>query len=182
MNWGGCVHLVIGPDLEKKAQDAELAPYPRERFGGYLLDQEIRVSGISSDEKDGSFNNEENFKLMLSDASVVEKLFVEKKWWSGCRTREEDAPWIELELTKPRQIMGIQVDVFNRRNWCRPLRIWMSNDLKRWVEIYREDRELGRFVADFTKKTVKGKYIRVGREPGQQRHRLTLDKILIYGK
>ena len=178
-DWTGCAHIVIGPDFEKKVEEAELAPYPREKFGGILLDKVARVSAISSKATDANFNNEENWHRLLSDESVAER---QNTFWDGCRTEPEDEPWIEIELDRIWQIAGVQIDVFRNRHWAGHPRIRVSEDRKRWNEVFMDNRELGRFVADFSQRNVKGRYIRVLREPGYRKDRFALSKVLIYGK
>ena len=114
--------------------------------------------------------------------TVIEREVDKDEDLRGCHTQHEDSPWIQIELDQKRTISGIQVDVLRWTKFARHLRIWRSDDGKKWIEIAKEDRELHRYRFDLTRRNVKTKYLRVGREPGFINEWFSLNKVLIYGK
>lgn len=175
-------HIVVGPDLLSNLKKKEVAPYSETDFGGTFLGDYAKVTDMSSMHEPQWRNTPERHKLLLSRESVIEREMDKNEDLRGCHTQREDSPWVQIELDQKRIIAGIQVDVMRWIHFARHLRIWMSDDGKKWVEIAKEDRELHRYRFDLTRKNVKTKYLRVGREPGFINEWFALNKVLIYGK
>ena len=175
-------HIVVGPDLLADFKKKEVAPYPETDFGGTFLGDCAKVTDMSSMYEPQRRNTPERHKLLLSRESVIEREMDKNEDLRGCHTQHEKDPWVQIELDQKRVIAGIQVDVIRSVHFARHLRIWMSDDGKKWIEIAKEDRELHRYRFDLTRKNVKTKYLRVGREPGFINEWFTLNKVLIYGK
>ena len=179
-------HIAIAPVLEvvERVQDEESRPYPHTAFGGELLSDRIKVRGISSYYQDSTveFNKPDRWKLVVSDAPVIISERKDGKDLRGCHTDNEESPWVELSLESATEITGIQVDIFRFQPHTEHLRIWTSEDGEKWHEVAKDDVIRSRYKFDLRGKSVKAKYIRVGRERGFKKDFFSVNKILVYGK
>ena len=180
-------HIVIAPDIETELRRKELSDYPMEDFGGKFIGDTAKVFRISSSVRRDSLGTETALRRMLTRESVRKFLYDNNGKDNGCEcgfnTKEEDSPWIQLELEKKTQITGIQLESYP---WgkcsCKEIRVWVSDDGKHEREVFADERDIKLYRIDLQKKNVKAKYIRIGREPGVNNDSFRLDKILIYGK
>ena len=101
---------------------------------------------------------------------------------SGWRSREEDSPWIQIELEKKMLITGIQLECYTTQERCKPLCIWVSDDGVHEREVFKEERGIRLYRANLQNKNISAKYIRIGRASGVRKDNFRLNKILIYGK
>ena len=176
--WGRAyAHIVVGPDLESPHTIAEKSPFPKSDFGGDYLGDIAKVSKLSSYQP--GFNQDEKLKLLLSLEPTIIHNHDEMR---AIHTRYERSPWLEVEFDSVKEIYGVQVDIYCGKHAAHHLRIWSSEDGKKWREIAKEDQLLGRYRFDLKSKKVKAKYLRVGREPGFREDHFWLHKVLIYGK
>jgi hypothetical protein len=179
-------HIVVAPDIETELRKKELADYPLEDFGGKFIGDKAKIFRTSSSVLRDSLGSENALRRMLTRESVRKFLYDNKGKDNGCEcgfnTKEEDSPWIQLELEKKTQITGIQLESYARWESCREIRVWVSDDGKHEREVFADERNVKLYRIDLQKKNVKAKYIRIGREPGVSNHSFRLNKILIYGK
>lgn len=179
-------HLAIAPVLEvvERVQDEESRPYPHTAFGGELLSDRIKVRDISSYYQDSTveFNKPDRWKSVVSDEPVIILEKKDGKDLRGCHTDNEESPWVELSLEPATEITGIQVDIFRFQPHTEHLRIWTSEDGEKWHEVAKDDVIRSRYKFDLRGKSVKAKYIRVGRERGFKKDFFSVNKILVYGK
>jgi hypothetical protein len=173
-------HIVIVPDIEPALKEKERADYPQEDFGGEFIGNMAKVYKVSSSISKDGMGTERAKKRMLTQENVRVPFHENKDRACGVMTKEETAPWIQIELEKNMQIAGIQIESYMHS--CKEIRIWVSDDEKYWREAFKDERSIRLYRADFRKKIVKAKYIRIGREPGTNGSRFCLNKILIYGK
>ena len=101
---------------------------------------------------------------------------------SGFHTCKEDSPWIQLEARSKISLSGIIIDKFDGIDQTEHLRVWISDDENRWLEVASENDTVHRYRLKKKKKNIKAKYIRIGRESGVRKDRFSLDKVIIYGK
>jgi hypothetical protein len=179
-------HIVVAPDIETELRKKELADYPLEDFGGKFIGDKAKIFRTSSSVLRDSLGSENALRRMLTRESVRKFLYDNNGKDNGCEcgfnTKEEDSPWIQLELEKKTQITGIQLESYARWESCREIRVWVSDDGKHEREVFADERNVKLYRIDLQKKNVKAKYIRIGREPGVSNHSFRLNKILIYGK
>jgi hypothetical protein len=179
-------HIVVAPDIETELRKKELAEYPLEDFGGRFIGNKAKIFRTSSSVLRDSLGSENALRRMLTRESVRKFLYDNNGKDNGCEcgfnTKEEDSPWIQLELEKKTQITGIQLESYARWESCREIRVWVSDDGKHEREVFADERNVKLYRIDLCKKNVKAKYIRIGREPGVSNHSFRLNKILIYGK
>ena len=181
-SWGtGFAHIVVGPDIERPLVDKEFAPYPEKDFSGVYVGDLFKVSKKSSP---GSpeINTEECYNSLLSRDSILKRVLSSAPYIPGFQTYKEVSPWIQLEAKSAMALTGIVIDMFENIGRAEHLRIWISEDEKRWKEIASEDDIVHRYRFDFQRKDIKAKYIRIGRESGVRDDWFSLDKIIIYGK
>jgi hypothetical protein len=185
------VHIVVAPDIETELRKKELADYPLEDFGGKFIGDKAKIFRTSSSVLRDSLGSENALRRMLTRESVRKFLYDNNGKDNGCEcgfnTKEEDSPWIQLELEKKTQITGIQLESYALESYarwesCREIRVWVSDDGKHEREVFADERNVKLYRIDLQKKNVKAKYIRIGREPGVSNHSFRLNKILIYGK
>lgn len=177
-------HIVIAPalDIEERVRNEESRPYPNEAFGGKLLSDRIKVSGSSSRYQRDGHNTSDRWALLVSDEPVIVSEIKEGKDLRGCLTENEASPWVQLSLESATEITGIQVDTFRAQPYTEHLRIWTSEDGEKWHEVAKDDVIRSRYKFDLRDKSVKAKYIRVGRERGFRKDWFSVNKILVYGK
>jgi hypothetical protein len=190
-NDNALVHIVVAPDIETELRKKELSDYPIEDFGGRFIGNKAKIFRTSSSVLRDSLGSENALRRMLTRESVRKFLYDNNGKDNGCEcgfnTKEEDSPWIQLELEKKTQITGIQLESYALESYarwesCREIRVWVSDDGKHEREVFADERNVKLYRIDLQKKNVKAKYIRIGREPGVSNHSFRLNKILIYGK
>ena len=87
------------------------------------------------------------------------------------------------ELAQRTTLAGAVIETYASRGQTANLTVWISDDGKRWREIAKADRVLGRYRFDFKGKNAnRVKYVRVGREPGHGVDSFGLHKVWLYGK
>ena len=179
-------HIVVGPDLEKGRHEVgEVVPFPEFDFGGKYIGNHAKVTKLSSEQPGSNLNTPEKWLRLLSrdpipkDESICSASNIEAR---GFHTKKEAAPWIEIEFDGSEVLAGISAEIYYGIEKAHHLRVWTSEDGKRWHEFGSENRLLWRYRFDFSNKSVKAKYIRIGRERGFRDNYFWLHKILIYGK
>ena len=173
-------HIVIAPDIEPALKEKERADYPQEDFGGKFIGNMAKVYKVSSSVSEDGMGTERAQKRMLTQENVRVPFHEKKDRACGVMTKQETAPWIQIELEKKVQISGIQIESYMHS--CKELRVWVSDDGVNEREVFKDERNIRLYRVDLAKKNIKAKYIRIGREPGTDRSRFCLNKILIYGK
>jgi hypothetical protein len=177
---GYLAHIVIVPDIEPALKEKERADYPQEDFGGKFIGNMAKVYKVSSSVSEDGMGTERAQKRMLTQENVRVPFYEKKDRACGVMTKEETAPWIQIELEKKVQISGIQIESYMHS--CKELRVWVSDDGVNEREVFKDERNIRLYRVDLAKKKIKAKYIRIGREPGTNGSRFCLNKILIYGK
>ena len=171
-------HIVIGPDILAPLKAAEKQPFPLEDFGGQRISDECKIGGFSSLDKER--DRAGNRALLMSAEQVVERGDVR-----AFHTEREDSPWVQIDFPKEMRVTGLIIEgrnAWNEQNARLPLVVWISNDAKVWKEIHRENQIKKRYRIDLQKKSYRGRFLRVGREPMAKNDFFHLHKVLIYGK
>ena len=119
--------------------------------------------------------------MMISDEPTLVRTKEKGEDCRGFHTRQEDAPWIQMELERPAVINGLLVELYNIPFWAEGLRVWFSEDGKRWREVAQGGETRCRYRFDLNKIKMKTKYIRIGRVAGLKKEWFALDKVLVYG-
>ena len=97
-------------------------------------------------------------------------------------------PWVQINMPEKVQVVGLVVEARgdargNGWNRSAQLVVWVSDDMKTWREAIRNEQNLHRYRFDLSKKVVKGKYLRIGRDSKTNRTDwFHLNKVIIYGK
>ena len=170
-------HIVLAPDFVTKRMEAERGPCLEIDFGAPLID-EATVHALSSERQPETLNTPERkarlFTRVPAAAGVNGRAFL---------TENEDAPWVEIELSQRKSLAGAVIEAFCDRGMTANLVIWTSEDGKRWRELAKADRTLARYRFDFKgKNATRVKYVRIGRDPGHGSGTFTLHKVRLYGR
>jgi len=176
----GVAHVVIAPDVLKSLKERELEPYPQNDFGGVYIGDKVTRADQSSKRDGDRRNSEKQFKRMVSRENVIVAKFEKREETAGFMTEHEDSPWIMLDLGKSQLIAGMVIDGYERGT--SHLCVWVSDDGKHEKLVDKESLQCERYRIDLQKKNVKGRYIRIGREPKIEKNWFFLDKVVIYGK
>ena len=181
-SWGtGFAHIVVGPDIEKPLVEKELAPYPETDFAGVYVGDQFTIAKQSSVDRP-EWNTAECHKSLLSRGSILKLAASDAACISGFHTDKEINPWVQLEAKSIIPLAGIVIDKFHNIGQAEHLRVWISEDGKKWREVASENDILHRYRFDFHSKNLKAKYIRIGREPGVRNDWFGLDKVIIYAE
>ena len=170
-------HIVLAPDFVTARRKAEEEPCPNDDFGGRLIEDAV-VSALSSECDPTRWCTEKRKTMLLSPDPALPgqngRAFL---------TEDESAPWVEIELARRTTLAGAVIESFQDRALTARLTVWISEDGKRWREIAKADRTLGRYRFDFKGKNAnRVKYVRVGRAPGQEAEPFALHKVRLYGR
>lgn len=175
-NYEARAHIVLAPDFVTPLEKTEREPCPESAFGGKFVES-VSVSVLSSEQNPAKFTPERKAMLVSRDPAILGdrgRAFL---------TQEEDAPWVQLELAQRTTLAGAVIETYASRGQTANLTVWISDDGKRWREIAKADRVLGRYRFDFKGKNAnRVKYVRVGREPGHGVDSFGLHKVWLYGK
>ena len=170
-------HIVLAPDFAAPLEKAELEPCPEVDFGAKLVEG-ASVCALSSEQNPARWCTPERKAMLVSRDPAVPG-----ESGRAFLTQEEDAPWVQIELAQRTTLAGAVIETYASRGQTAHLTVWISDDGKRWREIAKADRTLGRYRFDFKGKNAnRVKYVRVGREPGHGVDSFGLHKVWLYGK
>ena len=175
-------HIVIGPDMLTPLKEKEFADYPEVDFGGDFLGDEIVDFALSSVDQSAA-NSKDRRKLLFSRENTMHRHFNMREDVRGFHTRNEDSPWVQVQLRNTVKLTGLKVLTYMNMGQTEHIRVWVSNDGSKWYEDARDNIKHNSYSWDFQDKNVKAKFIRIRREPGHRKNdAFALNKILIYGK
>lgn len=170
-------HIVLAPDFVAPLERAEQDLCPEVDFGAKLVEG-VMVHSLSSELNPEKWCTPERKAMLVSREPAIPG-----ERGRAFLTQEEDAPWVQLELAQRVTLSGAVIETHASRGQTANLTVWISDDGKRWREIAKADRTLGRYRFDFKGKNAnRVKYVRVGREPGHGPDTFGLHKVWLYGK
>ena len=170
-------HIVLAPDFAAPLDKAEQDRCPEVDFGGKFVEG-VTVHSLSSELNPEKWCTFERKAMLVSREPAIPG-----ERGRAFLTQEEDAPWVQLELAQRMTLAGAVIETHASRGQTAHLTVWISDDGKRWREIAKADRTLGRYRFDFKGKNAnRVKYVRIGREPGHGPDNFSLHKVWLYGK
>lgn len=174
-------HIVIGPDILAPLKKKELEPYPLDDFGARRISDKCTIGGFSS--LANGWKDAERHKKLLTPEPLEKNTDTR-----AFHTEREKMPWVQINMPEKIQVVGLVVEARgdargNGWNRSAQLVVWVSDDMKTWREVTRNEQNLHRYRFDLSKKVVKGKYLRIGRDSKTNRTDwFHLNKVIIYGK
>lgn len=164
-------HIVIAPERTDVGDE-----YPQNLFGGTRISDECKFGGQSSIQYDDGRSHGRLFEAKC-----------EPPWsdFYAFQTDSETAPWVQVDLPGKKEVTGLVIEGRHANGGHQrhvPLVVWISDDGKRWHQIYRHDRWKHQYQVDLEKRPVACKFIRVGRAPDVKNDNFHLARVIVYGK